>query len=122
MASRTPRGRLTPWFTVGRAVSARLKLRTLPPVHPSNVRKAPLASIDLITNERPDENVVSMAVAFCARVSAYAAGVLRTCSGVVAATMRLSAPILRFKRHFTPRAGILSCENETRPESDLDGK
>ena len=84
--------------------------------------KAQLASINLIANERPDENVVSMAVAFFARVTAYAAGVLRTCSGVVAATMRLIAPILRFKRHFTHKTNILSCENKTRPESDLDGK
>lgn len=70
-ASRTPHGRPSPWFAVVRAVYARLKLRTLPPVHPSNVRKAQLASIDLIANERPDENIVSMAVAFHTRVSAY---------------------------------------------------
>lgn len=93
-----------PRFTAERAVSARLKLRTLPPVPPSNSRKAPLASINLIAHERPDENVGSMATPFYARVSAYAAGVLRTCNSLIAATMRLNAPILRFKRHFTPRA------------------
>lgn len=63
-----------------------------------------------------------MAVALYERVSAYVAGVLRTCSGLVAATMRLSTSILRFKRHFTPMASILSCEIKTRPEGDLEGK